>query len=271
MTSEPAEADRLGDLPARVLVAVPAAALLVAGVAVGGTAFAVGLALVAAVAASEAYGLLGVPGRARVVGAAAAAALPVAALAYGERGMLAVAVCSLPLAFVAAPEPRRAAVDAIARTVLGVAWVGVPLAHGVLLRELAQGEALVIAVLVGTFVGDTAAHLVGATLGRRQLAPRLSPAKTVEGLVAGVVVGTLSVWAFGLLSQEWLTAPQALAIGLAVSLAAPVGDLFESLVKRAAGVKDSGRLLGPHGGLLDRIDAVLFAAVAGFYASLVVT
>ncbi len=93
----------------------------------------------------------------------------------------------------------------------------------------------------------------------------------MEGLVAGVIVGTSSVWLFAALSQEWLEGWEALALGLAVSVAAPLGDLFESLVKRSVGAKDSGRLLGPHGGLLDRIDAALFAAVAGYYAGLALT
>ena len=90
------------------------------------------------------------------------------------------------------------------------------------------------------------------------------------GLVAGIVVGTLSVWLAAAAFQPWLEWWQAVSIGLAASVAAPAGDLFESLLKRDLGLKDTGRLFGAHGGVLDRIDAVLFAAVAGYYVSVAV-
>ena len=149
-----------------------------------------------------------------------------------------------------------------------LAWVGIPVVHAVLLREMPHGGGLVLDVMLAVFLGDTAAHLLGSTFGRRRLAPRISPNKTVEGFVAGVVVGTGVVVATAALFQPWLGVGEALALGLAVSLAAPAGDLFESAVKRRAGVKDSGRLLGAHGGALDRVDAVLFGVVAGYYVAL---
>jgi phosphatidate cytidylyltransferase len=119
-------------------------------------------------------------------------------------------------------------------------------------------------VLVGTFVGDTGAYLGGRAFGRRPLAPLISPNKTVEGWLIGVVAGVAGVWFAGLY-QDWLTGYQALLLGVAVALVAPLGDLFESYIKRDAGVKDSGKLFGAHGGALDRLDAVLFAAVAGYW------
>jgi phosphatidate cytidylyltransferase len=88
----------------------------------------------------------------------------------------------------------------------------------------------------------------------------------VEGLVAGVIGGTLAFWFAGLY-QDWLSGPDALLIGLAVAAAAPVGDLFESLVKRDLEVKDTGTFFGAHGGVLDRLDAVLFTVVAGYFAA----
>jgi phosphatidate cytidylyltransferase len=103
--------------------------------------------------------------------------------------------------------------------------------------------------------------------GRRPLAPLISPNKTVEGLVAGVVGATAAFWFAGLY-QDWLTGEDALVIGLLVALAAPVGDLFESLVKRDLAVKDTGGFFGAHGGVLDRLDAVLFTVVVGYYAAL---
>ncbi len=139
-----------------------------------------------------------------------------------------------------------------------------PFAHAMLLRDLPHGDAIVVDVLVGTFIGDTGAYLGGRALGRRPLSPRLSPNKTVEGLAIGIVAGVAGVWFAGLY-QDWLSGTDALILGLAVALVAPVGDLFESAVKRGAGTKDTGRLFGAHGGALDRLDAVIFSIVAGYW------
>jgi phosphatidate cytidylyltransferase len=119
-------------------------------------------------------------------------------------------------------------------------------------------------VLLGTFVGDTGAYLGGRAFGRRRLAPTISPNKTIEGLAIGVAVGTAAVWWAGL-SQEWLGGGKGAILGVSVALAAPLGDLFESYLKRDAGTKDTGTLFGAHGGALDRLDAVLFTAVTGYY------
>jgi phosphatidate cytidylyltransferase len=100
--------------------------------------------------------------------------------------------------------------------------------------------------------------------GTHRIAPLISPNKTLEGLIGGFVIGTMGFWFAGLY-QDWLSGLDALAIGAAVAATAPVGDLFESMVKRDLGRKDSGALLGPHGGLLDRLDAVLFTVVVGYY------
>jgi phosphatidate cytidylyltransferase len=121
-------------------------------------------------------------------------------------------------------------------------------------------------VLVATFVGDTAAYFGGRLYGRRPLAPVISPNKTVEGLLCGIVGGTLAFWLAGLY-QDWLKGTDALVFGFVVAVAAPVGDLFESLIKRDLEVKDTGRFFGPHGGVLDRLDAVLFTVVAAYYAA----
>jgi phosphatidate cytidylyltransferase len=119
-------------------------------------------------------------------------------------------------------------------------------------------------VLVGTFHGDTGAYLGGRLFGRRPLAPAVSPGKTVEGLAIGMACAVLGVW-IASRYQEWLPVSHALVLGLGVALVAPVGDLFESFVKREARIKDSGGLFGAHGGALDRLDAVLFTAVVGYY------
>ena len=123
---------------------------------------------------------------------------------------------------------------------------------------------MLIDVLVGTFVGDTAAYLGGRIFGRRPLAPSISPRKTVEGLACGMLISIVAVFVAGLY-QSWLTQTDALLLGLAVALFAPLGDLFESLIKRDADIKDTGRAFGAHGGALDRLDAVMFTVVAGYY------
>ena len=259
------------DLGARVAVAVPAAVVLLALVALGGLPFALALAALGVLAAVELMGAFGASPTLGAVGAGAVAVLVVGALAGGRDVLGGLLVALLPLLLLTAAlghPPRAGTAPGVAAAVLGAAWIGLGLAHGVLLRELPEGTALVIAVLLGTFLGDTAAHLVGTAWGRRPLAPAISPAKTVEGVVAGLVVATLAVLALALLAVDGLGAGGALTLAIAVALAAPAGDLFESLLKRDLGLKDSGTLFGAHGGVLDRIDAVLFTAVAGYYATL---
>jgi len=159
---------------------------------------------------------------------------------------------------------------AMAVTVFGVVWIGLPLAHAVLLRDIPlHGGALLVDVLVCTFFTDTFAYIGGRMFGRHQLAPQVSPNKTIEGLAIGIAGGVLGFWLAGLY-QDWMSGPEALLFGLCVALLAPMGDLFESLIKRDLDVKDTGRMLGPHGGLLDRLDAVLFTVVAGYYLSLAI-
>jgi phosphatidate cytidylyltransferase len=145
-----------------------------------------------------------------------------------------------------------------------VYWIGFAVTHGELLRQLPHGNGVVIDVLVGTFVADSVAYVGGRAFGRRLLAPRISPNKTWEGLVCGMLGAIVAVFLAGLF-QAWLTQTDALLLGLAVAILGPIGDLFESAIKRDAGAKDAGTLFGPHGGVLDRADAALFTIVAGYY------
>jgi phosphatidate cytidylyltransferase len=149
-------------------------------------------------------------------------------------------------------------------TMFGLVWVGMAIAHAILLRETPHGDGIVVDILVGTFIGDTAAYLGGRTFGARKLSPRISPNKTVEGLVIGFLTAVIATWAAGLY-QDWLTHGQALLLGVAVGATAPLGDLFESAVKRDAKTKDAGTLFGAHGGALDRLDAAFFTLVTGYY------
>jgi phosphatidate cytidylyltransferase len=252
------------ELSARVLTAIPA--LAVAGFLVieGGPIFALGMLVLGSVCLHEFYGMYERARPARLAGFAALAALLAAALYGDQYQVLLVAVIALPVAFGLTLAQPRPSVGGLAVTILGIYWIGFALAHAVLLRGLPHGGAVVLDVLVGTFLGDTGAYLGGRTFGKTPLAPAISPNKTVEGLAIGMLCAVLGVWIAGRY-QEWLPGTHALVIGAGVALIAPLGDLFESFIKREAGTKDSGGLFGPHGGALDRLDAVLFSAVAGYY------
>jgi phosphatidate cytidylyltransferase len=152
----------------------------------------------------------------------------------------------------------------VAGTLLGIWWIGLGFAHAELLRSVPHGGSIIIDVMLGTFLGDAGAYLGGRLFGRRALAPEISPNKTVEGLGCGMFVAILAVFIAGQY-QPWMTKGDALLLGVAVAVLAPIGDLFESMVKRDAGVKDSGTIFGPHGGALDRLDAIIFTIVAGYY------
>ncbi len=255
------------DLSSRVLFALPLIALALFLVIEGGLVFAVGIFLLGCVCMHELYGIYKRVHPVRLAGFVSLGGLLAAAL-YGDPAhpsdVLLALVVSVPVLFgftLAQPHPSA---GGLALTLLGVCWIGLALAHAVLLRGLPHGEGIVIDVLVGTFLGDTGAYLGGRLFGRRPLAPSLSPKKTVEGLLIGMAFTVASVWFAGRY-QSWLPGTHALVLGVAVAVVAPVGDLFESFVKRQAGAKDTGSLLGAHGGMLDRLDAVLFTAVVGYY------
>jgi phosphatidate cytidylyltransferase len=252
------------DLGARVLVALPAIALALFLVIEGGSIFALGLFALGCLCMHELYSMYARAHPARLAGFIALAGLLAAALYGGQFQILLVAVAALPVLFALTLLQPNPSVAGLAVTLLGIYWIGFALAHAVLLRDLPHGQGVVIDILVGTFLGDTGAYLGGRMFGRRPLAPRISPNKTVEGLLAGMAFAIAGVWLAGRY-QEWLPGSHALVLGLGVALVAPVGDLFESFVKREARVKDSGGVFGAHGGALDRLDAVLFAAVVGYY------
>jgi len=252
------------DLSSRILWAIPAIAVAGFLVFEGGPIFALGMFVLGGVCLHEFYGMYDRAHPARLAGLAALAGLLAAALYGDQYQVLLVAVIALPVAFGLTLAQPRPSVGGLAVTMLGIYWIGFALAHAVLLRGLPHGGAIVLDVLVGTFLGDTGAYLGGRTFGKRPLAPTISPNKTVEGLVIGMFCAVLGVWIAGRY-QEWLPGTHALVLGVGVAIVAPIGDLFESFIKREAGRKDSGGLFGPHGGALDRLDAVLFAAVVSYY------
>jgi phosphatidate cytidylyltransferase len=252
------------DLGARVLAAIPAIAVALFLVIEGGLIFTLGLIALGGICMHELYGMYARARPVRLAGLLALAGLLLAAYYGSQFQILLVAVIALPVTFGLTLLTPRPSIGSIAITILGIYWIGFALAHAVLLRDLPHGEAIVIDVLVGTFLGDTGAYLGGRMFGRRPLAPSISPGKTVEGLLIGMVCAVVGVWIAGRY-EEWLPGTHALVLGLGVALVAPVGDLFESFVKREAHIKDSGGLFGAHGGALDRLDAVLFTAVVGYY------
>ena len=253
------------ELLARIVVAVPAAIVAIVFIDVGGIAFALFMIVAGWLCLHELYRMLARWRPASPVGFLSLAAMVIAARYGTERDVLEVAVATLPVTFlVVAARGQPAATVSIAGTMLGVIWIGLAFAHAELLRELQHGNAILIDVLVGTFLGDTAAYIGGRLFGRRPLAPGISPHKTVEGLFCGMLIAIVSVFVAGLY-QTWLTQGDALLLGVAVAVLGPIGDLFESVVKRDAGAKDAGHLFGAHGGALDRLDAVIFTVVAGYY------
>ncbi|HXA54402.1 MAG TPA: phosphatidate cytidylyltransferase [Solirubrobacteraceae bacterium] len=255
------------DLAARVLAALPAIAFALFIVIEGGLVFALGVLALAWICMHELCAMYARAHPVRLAGFIALAGLVAAALYGGGDGsstVLLAAVASLPLLFLLTLLQPHPSAGGLAITLLGIFWIGLALAHVVMLRGLPHGEGIVIDVLVGTFLGDTGAYLGGRLFGRRPLAPSVSPGKTVEGLLAGMVFAVVGVWLAGRY-QEWLPGTHALVLGAGIALAGPVGDLFESFLKRHAGVKDTGGLFGAHGGALDRLDGVLFTVVVGYY------
>jgi phosphatidate cytidylyltransferase len=258
------------DTSARVLAAIPAIAFAILIVSQGGLVFALGLIALGVLAMVELYTMMDRVRPPSLAGFLTLAALVLTALYGTKQQVLLVLVLSVPVTFfLALLRPRREHISwAMAVVFLGILWIGVAVAHAVFLREMPHGGGLVLDVLIGTFIGDTAAYFGGRAWGSRRIAPRVSPNKTLEGLVAGVIGGTLAFWLFAVAYQhEWFKGPDALLIGFCVALVGPIGDLFESAIKRDLDVKDTGRFFGPHGGVLDRVDAVLFTLVAGYYVS----
>jgi phosphatidate cytidylyltransferase len=167
----------------------------------------------------------------------------------------------------AVSRTRAPTTAALGSTVLGSAWIGLGLGFVLLLREMhTEGRLVAFTVVLTVFAADTLAYLAGRVLGRHRLAPRLSPKKTWEGLGVGAAAGVfVSFIALYDARDHYLSVWQAVVLGVVVVTAAVLGDLFESALKRDLEVKNTGSLLGGHGGVLDRVDALLFAAPAAYF------
>ena len=253
------------DLTARIATAVPLALLAIALVAIGGWVFGFALFVLGVIALRELFSMFERLSPPILAGFVGLLLLLVAAETGGPSRVLMAVVLSLAVVFlISIGDHQATSLPGLAIAILGLIWIGLAFAHAIMLRELFHGSVIVFIVLIATFLTDTGAYFGGRAFGRRQLAPQISPAKTIEGLLIGVAAGTIAAWFMGLYF-DWLSGLDALILGFAVALVAPLGDLFESYVKREAGVKDSGTIFGAHGGVLDRLDAVCFSIVAGYY------
>jgi phosphatidate cytidylyltransferase len=205
------------------------------------------------------------------VAALGAGAVPILlAIPYGPTGILAGALLGLPWAllwFAGRPETRT--LRAVLAVLLMALWVGAPLAHLGLFPRSRYGVILILVAVVGPWISDSGAYFAGRFFGRHLLCPSISPNKTVEGGIGSLLCTMLVV---GLVSYELLgfTLAKAAIVGAGVSVFSQIGDLFESALKRILDVKDLGRFLPGHGGVLDRIDSLLFTAPAVYYISLLV-
>jgi phosphatidate cytidylyltransferase len=260
----------MSPLLSRVLVAVVLLPTVLGIVYLGGW-WLWGLAAVASALALHEYFLLTRSLRPLVLGGyAGALAVLLGVELGGLPWMLGGFVATLGIAFVVQglTGSRSSPVVALGATVLAVAWIPLGLGHFLLLRDIEDhGQLAVFTVLLSVFAADTAAYFAGRLLGRHKLAPVLSPGKTWEGFVAGsaaaVFVAFISLYKTGFV-DGW----RSLVLGGVIAVSSVGGDLFESALKRDMRVKDSGRLLAAHGGVLDRLDSHLFAGVASFYAIL---
>ncbi|HTE84441.1 MAG TPA: CDP-archaeol synthase [Dehalococcoidia bacterium] len=255
-------------LARRLLSAAVGIPLLVLVIWAGGRSYDIVLALVLAAATAEFLHQAGLSPSDPLLWltAATAGGLP---LVIGARPEWTAMLLTAFLALSLVATLRFVSAGVFERWSLGVAvalyvgWLG---RYWGLLRHGSSGRDWVLFVLLVTFASDTAAYATGRLLGRHRLAPRISPAKTVEGAVGGLAGATLvALLAGGILGLA--QAPlRLLILGLLVSVAAQLGDLCESALKRRLDVKDAGWLLPGHGGLLDRLDSLLFAGAVVYYA-----
>jgi phosphatidate cytidylyltransferase len=259
-----------GETLRRVLVAIPWIAFAIAITVAGGLTFTIAMILLGAVCLREFVTMTSALRPIPLAAYIAVTALILAAHFGTAFNVLLILAATFPVLFAlgADRKHREGVTLSFGITLLGILWIGIPLVHAVLLRQLPDhGAALLVDVLVGTFAADTGAYATGRMFGSHRITPILSPNKTLEGLIGGFLIGTMAFWFAGLY-QDWLSGVDALLIGAAVAAIAPIGDLFESMIKRDLGIKDTGRLFGPHGGMLDRLDAVFFTIVVGYYLSL---
>ncbi|MCU0591147.1 MAG: phosphatidate cytidylyltransferase [Desulfobacterales bacterium] len=257
----------------RWITGLAALPVLIGCVVAGGTLFACLVALAALVSLWEYFRIVDPSGaslfKQPVIMVGYAAGLGLILCAHAGRPDIMGVVLGLNVVIAGFLSLRRFAADrtvleSVARQIQGLCYIPLSLSLLVLLRSAADGVTWIFLLCAIIFAGDTAALYAGTLWGRHRLSPTISPGKTLEGsiagLLAGLAVGSAAKMLF-LPGWEW---PACILFSIAVGIAGQVGDLFESSLKRASNVKDSGSLLPGHGGVLDRIDALLFAAPVAF-------
>lgn len=257
----------MSSLFSRLLVAIPGLVLALGAVWLGGW-WLLALAVAVTLLGLHEFYRLTRPLRPVVLAGYAGA---VATLLGGELGgaewALGGFLSTFALAFVVKglSSTSQSTTVSVGATVLGAGWIGLGLAHVILIRAIPEdGRLASFTVLLAVFAADTAAYFVGRVFGRHKLAPNVSPGKTWEGFLAGSAACIFVTWV-ALYETGYMPGWRSLLLGGALALAAPVGDLFASGLKRDMNAKDFGRLLAGHGGILDRLDAVLFSAIAAYY------
>lgn len=253
----------------RLLVAAIGLPLGFAAVILGGY-FLFGLALVLTLLGLHEYYAIVRPYKPNVlVGFLAGLGVVVGAFFLGTEGILIALAALVVLTFFWSlfGELGVHLVGRMAMTDFGVLWVGMGFAYILLLRNLQHGMALTILVLASTVMADSLAFFVGKAIGRHKMAPHISPGKTVEGAIGGLVGAMIAALVVRIYSP-WLPTKDALMLGLIVGVVGQWGDLFESTFKRDFRVKDSGRILPGHGGILDRFDSLLFAGLVAYWFSI---
>lgn len=277
----------LSELARRTLFAVVAIPIVLGVIWVGDAALAALLAIAAALAAWEFFRLAerGEYAPLGAIGIGVAAILPLVAHAQ-RRGVVTPSVTWAVLGVLAilavalvARGPARRPIGAVAVTVLGVVYTGGLLSYAYILRYhrftnyalgAEAGAVLLLLPVLLTWTSDTGGYFVGRTLGRHKLLPSVSPGKTIEGAVGALVLCAIVAWVYmryvlAPYAQLALTPVSAALFGIGVSVAVQIGDLVESLMKREVAVKDSSHLVPGHGGVLDRLDGMLFALPVAYW------
>jgi len=156
-------------------------------------------------------------------------------------------------------------------SIIGPIYLGLFLSYIILTRNLLQGTEWVLVMIIGVFSTDTFAFLAGKTFGKHKLAPIISPGKTIEGSLVGLLAGIITVMLASFILKLNLDIWQSLLLGFLIGIFSQIGDLIESLLKRLSKVKNSGHLLPGHGGILDRIDSIVLNAIIVYYFAIWVT
>jgi phosphatidate cytidylyltransferase len=251
----------------RLLVAIIGLPIGLAAIILG-TYYLLGLALLVSLVGLHEYYTMLRPYRPNLlVGYLAGVCVLVGSFFWGVEGLLAGLAALVVLTFFWSLFGELGAhlVGRMAMTDFGVLWIPVGFAYVLLVRGLNHGMPLCILLLACTVMADTFAYFVGKSVGRHRMAPRISPKKSVEGAVGGLVGAVVAALVVKIYSP-WLPLKEAIVVGLIVGIAGQWGDLFESTFKRDFRVKDSGRILPGHGGILDRFDSILFAGFAAYWS-----